>query len=161
MKNLSLIVAIGKNNEIGKDNKLLWHIPEDLDFFKKNTIGKTILMGSNTFYSLPKLLPNRHHIVLTSGNHKFPNEVEVFYDFYELLNRVENSDEEIVVIGGAMIYREFIEFVDTMFVTEIDKIYEDADSFFPKIDKNIWRGKILSKHIHDDLKYSHVKYTRR
>ena len=160
MKNLSLIVAIGKNNEIGKDNKLLWHIPEDLDFFKKNTLGKTILMGSNTFYSLPKMLPNRHHIVLTVEGNTFPSEVEVFYDFEKLLERIKSSEEEIVVIGGAMIYKEFIDYVDTMYITEIDKSF-DADRFFPEIDKNEWKGKVLSKHIYNDLRYSHVKYTRR
>lgn len=160
MKNLSLIVAIGKNNEIGKNNRLLWHIPEDLKFFKEQTIGKTILMGSNTFYSLPGVLPNRHHIVLTNDNFEFPDGVEVFNNFDELLRRIEEADEEIVVIGGAMIYKEFIDYVDTMYVTEIDESF-DADRFFPEIDKEIWSGKVLSKHKYNDLKYSHVKYTRR
>lgn len=160
MKNLSLIVAIGKNNEIGKDNKLLWHIPEDLEFFKKYTTGKTILMGSNTFHSLPKVLPNRHHIVLSNENFNFPTEVEVFDNFDKLLKRISQTEEEIVVIGGAMIYKEFMGYVETMYVTEIDKEF-DADRFFPEIDKNVWKGKVLSKHIYNDLKYSHVKYTRR
>ena len=160
MKNLSLIVAIGKNNEIGKDNKLLWHIPEDLEFFKKYTTGKTILMGSKTFHSLPNVLPNRHHIVLSNENFNFPTEVEVFDNFDKLLNRISQTEEEIVVIGGAMIYKEFMGYVETMYVTEIDKEF-DADRFFPEIDKNVWKGKVLSKHIYNDLKYSHVKYTRR
>lgn len=160
MKNLSLIVAIGKNNEIGKDNKLLWHIPEDLEFFKKYTTGKTILMGSKTFHSLPKVLPNRHHIVLSNENFNFPTEVEVFDNFDKLLKRISQTEEEIVVIGGAMIYKEFMGYVETMYVTEIDKEF-DADRFFPEIDKNVWKGKVLSKHIYNDLKYSHVKYTRR
>ena len=160
MKNLSLIVAIGKNNEIGKNNKLLWHIPEDLEFFKEYTTGKTILMGSNTFYSLPRMLPNRHHIVLTNEEFEFPDDVEIFYDFDKLLERINESEEEIVVIGGAMIYKEFIDYVETMYVTEIDKSF-DADRFFPEIDKNVWKGKVLSKHKYNDLNYSHVKYTRR
>ena len=108
MKNLSLIVAVGKNMEIGKDNKLLWHIPEDLKFFKEKTSGKTIIMGSNTFYSLPKLLPNRHHIVLTLDDYKFPDEVEVYYDFNTLLKALETRDEEMFIIGGAAIYSLFI-----------------------------------------------------
>ena len=110
MKNLSLIVAVGKNMEIGKDNKLLWHIPEDLKFFKEKTSGKTIIMGSNTFYSLPKLLPNRHHIVLTLDDYKFPDEVEVYYDFNTLLKALETRNEEMFIIGGAAIYSLFIDY---------------------------------------------------
>ena len=143
MKNLSLIVAIGKNNEIGKDNKLLWYIPEDLKFFKEHTTGKTILMGSNTFYSLPKLLPNRHHIVLTQDDYDFPKEVEVFRDFNELLENLKSRNEEIFVIGGGMIYKLFIDYVDTMYITEIDKEY-DATVFFPKFDKTNWQREVLS-----------------
>ena len=160
MKNLSLIVAIGKNNEIGKDNKLLWHIPEDLKFFKELTTGKTILMGSNTFYSLPGLLPNRHHIVLTLDDYEYPKEVEVFKDFNELLENLKNREEEIFVIGGGMIYKLFIDHVNTMYITEIDKEYE-ATVFFPKFNKDEWEREVMSEHEYKTLKYSHVKYTRR
>ena len=127
MNNLNLIVAIGKNNEIGKDNKLLWNIPEDLNFFKERTINKTIVMGSNTFYSLPRILPNRHYIVLTKSNDKFPNEIEVFNDFEKLLNDLSNRNEEIFIIGGSAIYKLFINYVDKMYITEIDKAVEEKN----------------------------------
>lgn len=160
MKNLSLIVAIGKNGEIGKDNKLLCHIPEDLHFFKEKTMNKKIIMGSKTFYSLPNLLPNRHHIVLTKSNNQFPNEVEVFNNFDSLLNYIKNIDDEIVIIGGAMIYELFISYVNKMYITEIDKQF-DADTFFPEIDYSNWDRKVLSKHIYENVKYNHVEYTRK
>lgn len=160
MKNLSLIVAVGKNMEIGKDNKLLWHIPEDLKFFKEKTSGKTIIMGSNTFYSLPKLLPNRHHIVLTLDDYKFPDEVEVYYDFNTLLKALDARDEEMFIIGGAAIYSLFIDYVDSMYITEIDKEY-DADKYFPNFDKNKWNRKILSNNECDGVEYKHVLYTRK
>ena len=92
MKNLSLIVAIGKNREIGKNNKLLWHIKEDLQFFKEKTIGKTIIMGEKTFYSLPGILSNRKHIVLTKTNDIFPNEVEVFRNLDDLLEYIDEYE---------------------------------------------------------------------
>ena len=160
MKNLNLIVAVGKNMEIGKDNKLLWHIPEDLKFFKEKTSGKTIIMGSNTFYSLPKLLPNRHHIVLTLDDYKFPDEVEVYYDFNTLLKALETRDEEMFIIGGAAIYSLFIDYVDSMYITEIDKEY-DADKYFPNFDKNKWNRKVLSNNECDEVEYKHVLYTRK
>lgn len=160
MKNLSLIVAIGKNNEIGKDNKLLWNIPEDLKFFKEITTGKTIVMGSNTFYSIGRVLPNRHHLILTQDDYVFPEEVEVFYNFNDILERIKKEKDEVVVIGGAAIYNLFIDYVDKMYITEIDKEF-DADRFFPKFDKNNWNKKILSSNSHDDLEYSHVVYTRK
>lgn len=160
MKNLSLIVAVGKNMEIGKDNKLLWHIPEDLKFFKEKTSGKTIIMGSNTFYSLPKVLPNRHHIVLTLDDYKFPDEVEVFNDFETLINSLRKRNEEMFVIGGAAIYSLFIDYVDSMYITEIDKEY-DADKFFPNFDKKEWSSEILNTHECDGIEYKHVLYKRK
>lgn len=160
MKNLCLIVAVGKNMEIGKDNKLLWYIPEDLKFFKEKTNGKTIIMGSNTFYSLPKVLPNRHHIVLTLDDYKFPDEVEVFNDFETLINNLKKRNEEMFVIGGAAIYKLFIDYVDYMYITEIDKEY-DADRFFPNFDKNKWNREILSARECEGIKYKHVLYKRK
>lgn len=161
MKKLSLIVAIGKNREIGKDNKLLWNIPEDLKFFKEKTSNKTIVMGSNTFYSLPKVLPNRKHIVLTLDDYDFPDEVKVFHDFNDLIKYLECLDEdEIFVIGGAAIYNLFIDYVDKMYITEIDKEY-DADRFFPEFDKNDWDIEVLSEHKYNEIMYKHVLYKRR
>lgn len=157
---LTIIVATGKNGEIGKDNKLIWYLKEDLQFFKEKTIGKTIVMGSNTFYSLPHLLPDRKHIVLTLDDYIFPEEVEVFNDFDKLIKYLETKNEDIFVIGGAAIYNLFINYVDKMYITEIDKEF-DADKFFPKFDLNEWDRKVLSNHQDNTLKYSHVEYIRK
>lgn len=161
MKKLSLIVAVGKNREIGKDNKLLWNIPEDLKFFKEKTTGKTIVMGSNTFYSLNRLLPNRHHVVLTKDDYKFPDEVDVFNEFDDLLKYLDKlNEDEIYIIGGAAIYKLFIDYVDKMYITEIDQEY-DADKFFPEINKEQWNREVLSNNKYEDISYSHILYTRR
>lgn len=161
MKNLSLIVAIGKNNEIGKDNKLLWHIPNDLKFFKEVTNGKTIVMGGNTFYSLPKVLPNRHHIVLTQDDYNFPDEVETFYDFDDMMNSLKERNEEMFIIGGAMLYNSCINYVDKMYITELDKEYPEADRYFPKFNKNDWNSEVIKEDSYEDINYKHVLYKRK
>lgn len=108
MTNLTLIAAIGKNYELGKDNDLIWKIKEDMLFFKEYTMNKTIIMGSNTFYSLNGLLPNRKHIVISSRNLNLGEYVLVLHSIKELLNYLKYFNEEAIVIGDAKIYKELI-----------------------------------------------------
>ena len=161
MKNLSLIAAIGENNELGKDNKLIWYLKEDLKFFKEQTMGKTIIMGRNTFESLPGILKGRHHIVLSSNNLNFPSEVEVYHDYYTLKDAISKSREEMFVIGGASVYSLFIDDVDKMLLTEIMASDEQADTYFPQFDKDEWDREILCSHTDNDISYNHVKYLRK
>ena len=99
---ISIIVAISKNNVIGKDNKLLWNIPEDLKHFKEITLNSKIIMGRKTFESLPGILPKRQHIILTKNkNYKVNSkEVKIVYDFKTIISDFYDSDEEVFVIGG-------------------------------------------------------------
>ncbi len=141
MKNWSIIVAKGKNNEIGKDNDLLWRISDDLKRFKKITTGHTIVMGRKTFDSLPKgALPNRRNIVL-SGQNKSIENVEVFSSVSELIAACQ-SDEKVFVIGGASLYNLFIDKVERLYLTQVDESFE-ADVFFPEFDMNDWE--VISK----------------
>lgn len=141
----SIIVAIGKNNEIGKNNKLLWHIPKDLKKFKKTTLGKTVVMGRNTYESIGKPLPNRHNIVLTKNFNLFPNncneKLEIFDDFSKIVKKYKNSDEEVFVIGGAQIYKKALELgiVEKIYISHIDFSDNEADVYFPEINYNIWK----------------------
>ena len=160
MKNITLIAAIGSNRELGKNNQLIWDIPDDLKFFRDNTMGKYIVMGLNTFNSLPKLLPGRKHIVLSHTDVNLDSSVIVFHDIDELLQYIENLNEEVMIIGGAMMYKQFIEYADKMILTEIDDSNE-ADVYFPEFSLNDWDRKIISNHEYNDLKYSHVIYTRK
>ena len=157
---LSMIAAIGKNNELGKNNDLLWHIPEDLKFFKKITINKTVIMGKNTFDSLPNLLPNRKHIVLAQCKSIFPKEVIVYKEFNKFLEDYKDSNEEMFVIGGGMIYKLFIDYVDKIYLTEIENEDKNATVYFPKFDKTNFSSEILSEHIYNEIKYKHVLYRR-
>ena len=128
--NITLIAAVGKNRELGYNNDLIWKIPEDLEFFRENTINKYIVMGINTFNSLPELLPNRKHIVLTRKNIEVDSNVIVVHSIDELLEYINNIDEEVMVIGGSLVYREMIKYADKMLLTEIDDS-RLADVYFP------------------------------
>lgn len=135
---LSIIVAVGENNEIGKDNKLLWHLPNDLKYFKKVTNGGIIIMGRKTFESLPFVLPNRHHIVITNDvNYKINNEnVTIVHSIDEIKNYIQD-EKEYFVIGGGSIYKLLLQYCGTLYVTKVYKSF-DADTFFPEINNKEW-----------------------
>lgn len=156
---ITIIAAIGKNRELGYNNNLIWHLKGDLKFFKKTTMNKTIVMGYNTYKSLPGLLPNRKHIVLTHREIK-ENEVLTFDNIYNLLEYLKLLEEDVYIIGGSSIYKEFIEFADRMYLTEIDATYDKASVYFPKFDKTKWNKEIIEEKINDNIKFKIVLYER-
>ncbi|MBN1069286.1 dihydrofolate reductase [Clostridium botulinum] len=161
---LSIIVAIAKNNVIGNDNKLIWHISEDLKRFKEITSGKTIVMGRKTFESLPGVLPNRKHIILTRDkNFKVKSEcVEIIYDFDELLNKYKNSDDEVFIIGGGEIYKQLLPYSNKLYLTKINKDF-DGDTYFPQINYNDFKIDYESDVITDEkskLEYNFINLSR-
>lgn len=150
----SLIVAIGKNNEIGKNNQLLWHIPEDLKNFKKITTGKTVIMGKNTYESIGKPLPNRVNIVLSRNfleigkkisedRKKYENEttkLEFFDDFQKVIEKYKDFPEEVFIIGGGEIYKKSLELgiITRIYMSHVDFSDDEADTYFPEIDWEKW-----------------------
>lgn len=155
----TIIAAIGKNNELGRNNELIWHLPNDLKFFKETTTGHTIIMGRKTLESLPKLLPNRHHIVLSSKE-EFEEAIEHYKTLKELLESLKEREEEMFIIGGASIYKEFIDIADKMYLTEIDSECKDADAYFPTFDKSKWERTIIKENEDNGISYKHVLYKR-
>ena len=160
---LSIIVAKAKNNIIGKDNTLIWSLPADLKRFKELTTGHTIIMGRKTFESLGRVLPNRKHIVFTQNpDFKVNDEnVKVVHSMLEIQEYIENKEENFV-IGGAMIYNLLMPHVTKMYVTEIKEEFE-GDTFFPKIDTEIWNEVSREKGIQDEknnLDYDYVVYEK-
>ena len=141
------------------NNKLLWHLKNDLINFKKLTLNKTIIMGRKTFESLGRLLPNRKHIVISNNYKTDLEDIEITNDIKEIINRYENSEEEVFIIGGASIYKLFIDDVDTMYITEVLKEF-DADAFFPEFDKTKWEQENLGENENNDIKFKHIKYKR-
>ena len=161
---LSIIVAIANNNVIGKDNKLIWHLPEDLKRFKEITSGKTIIMGRKTFESLGRVLPNRFHVVLTKNkDYQFQGEqVKIVYDVDEIKPYL-TLEEEYFVIGGEAIYKMLMPLAQKLYIT---KIYEDfeGDTFFPEIDEREWKVIKKEKGIKNKknpYEYEYIDYVRK
>lgn len=155
----TIIAAIGKNRELGRDNKLLWSLKGDLKFFKEKTTNHTIIMGRKTFESLGRLLPNRKHVVISSSNN-FPKEVDVYNNIESLLSYYKDTSEELFIIGGAKIYSEFIDYATKMYLTLVDGEF-DADVYFPMFDENDWTKTVLSENEENGLKYKHVLYEKK
>ncbi len=137
MKNISIIVAIAENLAIGKNNDLLWHISDDLKRFKKLTTGHNIIMGKRTFHSLPNgPLPNRTNIVITDDKNESFDGCKMAYSIEEAINLMEN-DKENFIIGGGMVYNQFMPLANKLYLTRVHHDFE-ADTFFPEIDMQNW-----------------------
>jgi dihydrofolate reductase len=128
---ISLMVAHDPNRVIGINNELPWHIPEDLAYFKKHTIGKSIIMGRNTFESIGRPLPKRKNIVVTRNEQYKAEGVEVVHDLDEAIQRGERTHEEIMVIGGEQIFKSILPRADRLYITLVQKEFE-GDTFFPE-----------------------------
>ena len=161
---LSLIVAKAKNNVIGKDNALIWHLPEDLKRFKRLTTNHTIIMGRRTFESLGKVLPKRHHVILCNDQEmNIDNENVEILDSIEKLDKYINDENEHFVIGGATIYKLLLPYCSKLYITEIDQEFE-GDAFFPEIDTNVWDVTGKEKGLKDEANpydYYYVIYEKK
>ncbi|SHQ82947.1 dihydrofolate reductase DfrA [Mycobacteroides abscessus subsp. abscessus] len=131
---ISLLWAMDENRAIGRNNQLPWHLPEDLKYFKRVTMGKPIAMGRKTYDSIGRPLPGRENIVITRNQGVTIEGCTVIHDVKDLLKR---DDEELFVIGGAEIFKEILPFADRLYVTEIREEFE-ADTFFPEYNLSDW-----------------------
>ena len=155
---ISIIAAIGKNNELGLNNDLIWHLPNDLKYFKEKTMNQTIVMGYNTFVSLGRVLPNRKHVVLTFEKVRLPLDVIQFNNLEDLNNYIK--DKDVFIIGGASMYKQFIDKADKLYLTEIDDTHE-ADIYFPNFDKNLFNKKIIGTNSDNGINYTFTLYERK
>lgn len=162
MNKLIIIAAVGKNSELGRRNDLIWHIKEDLNFFKSVTMNHHMLMGKNTYLSLPKLLPGRTHMVLTTkGENSFPKEVICIRSLAEFNLLKKQIDDDIYVIGGASVYNEMINYADYMLLTLIDDECLDADVYFPKFNDELYEKEVIASYNDVTPKYKRVLYKRK
>ena len=152
----SIIAAVGKNNELGKKGDLIFHIKEDMQFFKETTTGHTVVMGFKTWESLPKKLPNRKNIVVSFEEIEGPD--ECITDLVQFIKDNENTDEEIFVIGGGSIYAQFIDHTKRIYLTEIDGEDSEADVFFPDFNKSKFKRTVLQKGNSGKLSYEMCRY---
>ena len=157
---ITIIAAVARNRAIGFENKLLYWLPNDLKRFKALTTGHTIIMGRNTFESLPKgALPNRRNVVLSRTTKEFPG-CDVFPTLEEAIQSCQ-PEEDVYIIGGARVYEQAIKFADRLCLTEIDDTPKDADAFFP--DYSDWKVETKETHPKDEkhaFEYAFVDYVR-
>jgi len=156
---ISIIVAIDENYAIGKDNDLLWHISGDLKRVKKLTTGNVIIMGRNTYLSLPKRpLPNRINMVITDKQGEIFNDCVMAYSFKEALDKMSNTKENFI-FGGASVYKQFFPLATKLYLTKVHKSY-NADVFFPEIDYSKWDIESKEDFLNNDPPYSYEVYNR-
>jgi dihydrofolate reductase len=160
---ISIIVAVSEDWGIGKDNELLWHIPEDLKRFKRLTFGNTVIMGKKTWESLPRRpLPGRKNVVLTDDPQEYIEYSVTAYSIEDALSKCENG-EEIFVIGGGSVYRQFMPVADRLYITHVHR-KAPSDVYFPEIDLNIWevvKKEEFKNGDKNDIPYTYIIYERR
>jgi dihydrofolate reductase len=160
MTSLSLIVAFAKNNVIGINNTLPWHLPEDLKRFRALTTGHHIIMGRKTFESLGRLLPGRTTVIVTRNK---DYKLEGALIAHSLATAVElcKTDEEVFVIGGAELYQDGLKLADKLYITEVD-VTVRGDAFFPFLDLSVWQETSREAHASPQgLLFTYITYTRK
>ena len=161
---INIIAAVGKNRELGAKNKLLWHIPADMEHFKTKTEGNVVIMGRKTFESLPKKfrpLPNRINIVVTRDTNYQINEKNVFvcHSIEDAIEKGKEFNKEVFIIGGAQIYRSALKYTDKLYLTLVDRGYPEADVFFP--DYSDFKKKTFEEdHSSGDLKFKFIELVK-
>ena len=158
---MTIIAAIGKNNELGFHGDLIWRIPEDLKFFRATTVGHYIVMGRKTFESISKDLKNRRYIVIsrTLDAATVSPDVTVCYDIGDFLEFAKSINDTIYVIGGGEIYRELLPHCDTLIMTEIDAT-APADTYFPTFNRADYKQTSGEPQTHNGISYRRNIYTR-
>ena len=159
----NIIVAIADNNAIGRYNELLWHISEDMRFFRRTTLGSPVIMGRKTFESIGRALPGRVNVVISRG-FSTGEEVEVVGSLEQAYKVAESTNlEKCFVMGGGQIYAQALPSADRLIVTHVHTVIDDADTFFPPIDPQVWKVSQRSELFTDEetgYTFEFVEYTR-
>lgn len=156
---ISIIVAIAENNAIGKDNKLLWHIRDDLKLFKRTTLNHVIVMGRKSYESIGRPLPNRRNVVVTRKRDYQPEGVEVFLSLNSVFEHFRKTEEEIFVIGGGEIYRQTLDDAHILHISHVATRVEDADTYFPNVNWEEW--KLVSEEHYDKKEFNDFAFDYR
>ena len=155
---ISMIASVGKNMELGKNNNLIWHFKEDMKFFKETTMGHKVIMGRKTYESLPGNLPGREMVVISTKT--VDGDVTVLNDINSIVDKYKNSQEEIFIIGGASIYKEFLPYASKIYLTEICAEDLAADTFFPSFNKDDWNKEIISENVENNIQFKMCLYQK-
>lgn len=167
---LSIIVAVAENGAIGRNNELLWHISEDLKYFKSTTTGHPVIMGRKTYDSIGRPLPGRRNIVLTRGDVEIPpiknpqtTSMEIVHSLEEVYEIAKGNDE-FFVMGGGMLYNATFPKADMLYLTKIYAVAENSDTFFPQISEDEWEIVKEGEMLHDEennINYQFLVYKRK
>ncbi|MGO1060060.1 dihydrofolate reductase [Planococcus sp. FY231025] len=157
---ISLMVAHDPDRVIGKNNQLPWHIPEDLAYFKKHTVGKGMVMGRNTYESIGRPLPKRRNIVVTRNESYAAEGVDIVHTLDDAIRLAEEVHEEVMVIGGEQIFRSILPQADRLYITLIDKRY-DGDTFFPEYGAEWELVSESEKHVSNGIPFSYLVFERK
>ena len=160
---ITIIAAVANNNALGKDNKLIWHLPADLKRFKKVTSGHCVIMGRKTFESLGKPLPNRTNIIITRNTDYKADDCLITNSLNEAIELAKKEDNNPFILGGAEIYKQSLKFADKLDLTFVHHTFE-ADAFFPEIDLTIWEQESREDFKADEKNkydFSFVTYTKK
>lgn len=168
---LSLIVAVAQNNAIGRNNELLWHISEDLKYFKATTTGHPVIMGRKTYESIGRPLPGRRNIVVTRGEMPVPEiknpqttSFEVSNNLEQVVTDAKSSENEFFVMGGGQLYKQTFADADRLYITKIYADAEGADTFFPEVKEDEWEVLQQGERLTDaenNIDFQFVVYQRR
>lgn len=159
----SIIVAVAKDNAIGKNNQLLWHMPADLKFFRKTTSGHTVIMGRKTFESVGKALPKRRNIVITHQENYEAENIEVVSSLAEAFALCKEDADDVFIVGGAQIYEQSMPQTDKIYLTRINQEFDGADTYFPEIKDEEWQLENVEHHEsdeHNPYDYSFYLYSK-
>lgn len=154
----SIIAAIGKEGELGRENGLCFRIREDMKFFRDTTMNHKIVMGHKTWDSLPGKLPGRENIVIS--RHDFDGPDLIIHDINEFIERYKDADEEIFVIGGGTVYLQFLPYAESLYLTEVDATDPRATTFFPEFNRSKYSREIIKKSQENGLEFTISKYRR-
>lgn len=154
-----MIACISKDRGIGRDNALLWQIPEDMKFFRQTTMGNMVIMGRKTFTSIGRTLPKRENVVLSRHPQDVPS-VKWCTSKSELDELLTRDATEKFIIGGASLYNMYIDAAETLYLTEVDAT-KPASEFFPEFDKSKYLRQVLNTGEDNGIKYEIIKYSRR
>lgn len=157
---ISLMVAHDPNYVIGKDNALPWHIPEDLAYFKKHTVGKGMVMGRNTFESIGRPLPKRRNIIITRNKDYQAEGADVVHTIDDAIHLAEEAHEEVMVIGGEQIFRSVLPIADRLYITLIHKNFE-GDTYFPEYGDEWKLVSESAQQLSGDIPFSYLVFERK
>lgn len=156
----TIIAAIGEDNELGTNGRLIWDLPKDLQFFKEKTLKHKIVMGSKTYDSMPKHLPEREYFVLTRNQTSLEG-ATIISDVSRYIEENKDTEEEIFIIGGGQVYNTFLPHCNKMYLTQICKTYLDADTYFPDFCPEDWLVSTIDEISENGIGYSHLLYIRK